>query len=321
MKFSRFIISELLTITLIALCVVLWVIFAVLVSVKWYVILSTAVFVLLVLAVWMTIKYIAVKKRTKKLDRIMSELKEGYLLGETLPEPYDAVRWEYFSVMKRISHSAIDQITRLSDAQEDYREFIEMWIHEIKTPLTSCELLIKNGGDPIKIRAELKKAENLAESVLYYVRLRTRQSDVKITCAPVEQTAESAVRDVAEMLIAAGISVEVQGKGEVTTDHKAIAFSVRQLLVNCAKYCKGCKVIIVASPQQLTVRDNGCGISPHELPCIFNRGFVGEAGRSRSGGTGMGLYLVKSICNNIGVDVAAQSKEGSYTLFTFAFRR
>lgn len=319
MNFIRFIVSQLLAITIVALCVALWCIFAYLAQAAWYVIIGTAAFAAAILVIWLIVKYAAVRRRTKKLRRIIAELKEGYLLGETLPEPYDAVRWEYYAIMKRISRSAISRIGELEESQEEYRAFIEQWIHEIKTPLTSCALLIKNGGDPVKVRAELKKADNIAENVLYFVRLRTPQGDIKITSACLSATAQSAVKDVMELMISAGISVEVKGDWQATTDHKAISFCLRQLLVNAAKYCKGCKVTIEISPEKMTVTDNGCGISAHELPCIFNRGFVGEAGRKLGGGTGMGLYLVKQTCKNLGVNISAQSQKGEYTRFTFTF--
>ncbi len=321
MKFSRFLISELLRITVAALCFALWCIFAWMSGAEAWLIAVTACGFVLVAAVWLAAKYVAANRRIKKIARILSELKEGYLLGETLPEPYDAVEWEYFNVMKGISRSAVGKIEELSASQEEYREFIEKWIHEIKTPLTSCALLLKNGGAPAAMRAELKRADNLAESVLYYVRLRTQDRDVKILDASLRATVQGAVREVTDLLIPAGISVEVEGDGQVATDHKAVAFSVRQLLVNCAKYCKGCKVRIFVSPEKLTVCDDGCGIPPHELPRIFDRGFVGEAGRKRGNGTGMGLYLVKRTCGNIGIEVTARSEQGKYTRFTFSFAR
>ena len=237
MKFSRFLISELLRITVAALCFALWCIFAWMSGAEAWLIAVTACGFVLVAAVWLAAKYVAANRRIKKIARILSELKEGYLLGETLPEPYDAVEWEYFNVMKGISRSAVGKIEELSASQEEYREFIEKWIHEIKTPLTSCALLLKNGGAPAAMRAELKRADNLAESVLYYVRLRTQDRDVKILDASLRATVQGAVREVTDLLIPAGISVEVEGDGQVATDHKAVAFSVRQLLVNCAKFC------------------------------------------------------------------------------------
>ena len=66
----------------------------------------------------------------------------------------------------------------------------------------------------------------------------------------------------------------------------------------------------------LVIEDNGSGILPHELPKIFNRGYVGSNG---SGGTGMGLYLVKQTCSALGISLTAQSEKGRFTRFTFVF--
>ena len=52
------------------------------------------------------------------------------------------------------------------------------------------------------------------------------------------------------------------------------------------------------------------------MPKIFNRGYVGSNG---SGGTGMGLYLVKQTCAALGISLTAQSQAGRFTRFTFVF--
>ena len=167
MKFSQLILSEILKITIIALCLALWCIFAVLAGVEWHAIVATVIFVVFILAVWLSVRFFIVKKRTEKLNRMISELEEGYLLGETLPRPYDAVEQQYYAIMKRVSRSAIDVIGQLEGSQEEYRDFIEKWIHEIKTPLTSCALLIKNGGDPVKVRGAEEGGKSCRERFVF----------------------------------------------------------------------------------------------------------------------------------------------------------
>ncbi|HBV52829.1 MAG TPA: sensor histidine kinase, partial [Clostridiales bacterium] len=73
------------------------------------------------------------------------------------------------------------------------------------------------------------------------------------------------------------------------TDAKALCFIIKQLLINAAKYCPGCKIEITAEHGRITVRDNGVGIPSHELRRVTERGFTGSAGRRQGGSTGMGL--------------------------------
>ena len=98
-------------------------------------------------------------------------------------------------------------------------------------------------------------------------------------------------------------------------------FAVKQLLVTCAKYCKGGRVRIEAGAGVLTVEDDGPGVPAHELPRLFGRGFVGSVGRAAGGGTGMGLYLIRETCAGLGIRVEASSREGAFTRFTFTFPR
>lgn len=319
MRFGKFLLSEIVPLLAVLLITAAWSIFAVAADVNRLFILLSVCIVAVSSAVFFTVKFIVVNKRIRKLNRIADELDEGYLLGETLPEPYGATEREYFFVMKRISHSAIARIEELRRSGEEYSDYIEKWIHEIKTPLTSCALIIANGGDRAKLMAEFKKADNLAESVLYHARLRSMEKDTALTRESVRKTADNAVKSQAELLVAAGISVNIDGDAMISTDHKSLAFSIKQLLVNCAKYCRGCKIQIEISDRCLTLTDDGRGIPSHELPCIFNRSFVGSAGRKAGGGTGMGLYLVKETCERLGIEVSAQSEPDRFTRFIFKF--
>lgn len=77
--------------------------------------------------------------------------------------------------MKTISRSAIGVAEQALRDKEDYCAYVESWIHEIKTPLTACSLILANGADTRKLRRELKNADNLTENILYYARMRGAQ--------------------------------------------------------------------------------------------------------------------------------------------------
>lgn len=93
---------------------------------------------------------------------------------------------------------------------------------------------------------------------------------------------------------------------------------------NAARY-HGEKPVITLSGKrlgrhvQLTVRDNGIGISTHELPRVFDRGFTGRNGRNRGGSTGMGLYLCKKLADALEIGLEMQSTEGLGTCVTLTF--
>ena len=110
-------------------------------------------------------------------------MQEKYLIGETLPHPRDSVELQYFLLMKEISRSAIGAVEQAREEKQDYYDYVESWVHEIKTPLTACSLILSNGGNPSKLRRELRRADNLTETILTYAKLRTVEKDTQISLA------------------------------------------------------------------------------------------------------------------------------------------
>lgn len=316
MKLSAYLRSHLIALCLVALFLAGWCVFAALAGVNGMVILLTALAVALCAAAVLACGYISADRRLKKLQRVADELERPYLLGEVLQKPVNAVELEYFNIMKTVSCSAIDAAESAARQRDEYRAYVEKWVHEIKTPLTACQLILAGGGDESKLRAQLRRADNTAESILWYARLQSAGASTQIAEVSVRAAADEAVKSEMELLIAAGVSVNTEGDFTACTDGKALVFMIKQLLVNSAKYCRGGKVWICAGQGVLTFEDNGSGILPHELPKIFNRGYTGSNG---SGGTGMGLYLVKQTCSALGISLTAQSEKGRFTRFTFVF--
>lgn len=196
---------------------------------------------------------------------------------------------------------------------------MESWVHEIKTPLTACALILANGGDPAKLRRELRRADNLTETILAYARLRTAEKDTQISAVGLRAACDQAVREEMELLIAANISVFIEGEATVYTDPKLLVFILKQLLINCAKYCPGCRVDISLGERSLTFSDNGPGIPAHELKRVTERGFTGSAGRARGESTGMGLYIVSELCKTLNIAMEIASEEQRFTRFVFRF--
>lgn len=258
-------------------------------------------------------------KRLRDLRARLWAMPDKYLIGETLERPRDAVALEYYFLMQEISRSAIGAVEQAKAEKQDYCEYVEQWVHEIKTPLTACSLILANHGEPAKLRRELRRADNLTETILAYARLRTAEKDTQITTASLRTLCAQAVQAEMELLIAAGIGVTVEGEGSVYTDAKLLIFILKQLLINCAKYCPGCQIRIALEARALTLEDNGPGIPAHELPRVTERGFTGAAWRTGGQSTGMGLYIVRELCQRLDISMEIESEEGQFTRFRFQF--
>lgn len=274
---------------------------------------------LLIIFAWMTVDFRVERMRLQKLEKLIEELPEKYLLGEVLPAPANVVERRYYRVIKEISRSAVGVAEQAKKEKEDYCDYVESWIHEIKTPLTACSLILANEGDVRKLRRELKRADNLTESILYYARMRTAEKDIKIREFFAAAAIEEAIKSQMELLIAAGISVEMEGDFMVNSDRKSLEFILKQLLINCAKYCPGCKVEITAAKGCISVRDNGIGIPSHELRRVTERGFTGSNGKHLGNSTGMGLYIVQELCRHLEITMEIDSIQDEFTCIHLSF--
>ena len=258
-------------------------------------------------------------RRLRILKSRLDALPEKYLIGETLDRPRDALELEYYLLMQEISRSAIGAVEQARADKQDYCDYVERWVHEIKTPLTACSLILANGAEPAKLRRELRRADNLTETILTYAKLRTAEKDTQISLADLRAVCHQAVREEMELLIAADISVFLDGAASVYTDPKLLVFLLKQLLINCAKYCPGCQIRMALAEGCLTFEDNGPGIPAQELNRVTERGFTGAAGRSHGQSTGMGLYIVSELCEKLNIDLQIASEEHRFTRFTLRF--
>ncbi|MDE7464590.1 MAG: hypothetical protein K2M48_06130, partial [Clostridiales bacterium] len=253
MKLRDYLASKAALLCFIGIALILWGVFAYLCGagavLLWV---SEAIFIVAVVVRY-TVGYVVVNNRLKRLKKNKDELKDKYLLGDLLPKPHDGVEREYFDVMQSVSRSAIGAVEGAEREREEYCDFVELWIHELKTPLTACSLICDVDGNVTKIKRELKRADNIADTALYYARLRTPENDSVITATDMRHTVDEAIKSQRELLVAAGIGIDVDGGFVAHTDGKAVGFVIKQLLINCAKYCAGCHIVITIENGEVKV--------------------------------------------------------------------
>ena len=315
----QFLNGKLITIGFCSLAFIFCIIFLVMLQIPFGTIMMISLTYLVLFGSWLVVTYVVEKSRLYKLRQLILELDKAYLLGEVLPEPKSLIEQKYFEVVKTISHDAITRVEAANRASIDYKEYVEVWIHELKTPLTAMSLMLANEPNIRKLRRELKRADNLTDNILHYARLQTLEKDKQFSWLQIEPLLNKAVKNQMDLLIAAKMRVKIDGDFSVYSDSKAMQFIINQLLINSAKYCPGSEITMTATDGMLIYKDNGIGILAHEIPRILERGYTGTNGRKLGTSTGMGLYIVATLCKELNIHLSISSEVDQYTRFQFTF--
>ncbi len=263
----------------------------------------------------------------EELEAIMQGLDQKQLFAECAPRPQGLYERRIFELMRRSGRAMIGQVSDARAAQGEYREYIESWVHEIKTPITAAQLVCRNaeGETRRKLLQELAQIENQVERALFYARAGSPEKDFIIRQAGLEELTAQAIARHQTLLIQSGMRIETQGLDHVVyTDEKWVCFILGQLLQNAVRYRGEAPVLVLRGRKlgrqvQLTIQDNGIGIPEHELPRIFERGFTGSNGRRYGGSTGMGLYLCRRLAGFLEIGLQVSSGVGRGTSVTLTF--
>lgn len=290
--------------------------------------------VIILLILWLltflcvqAIDYLKTRSRLKELEAIMEGLDQKYLFSECIPKAPTAYERRLQELFRRAGKSMIETVSDAQAAQREYRDYVESWVHEIKTPITAAELICRSAEPSLrqKLSQELAQIEAHVERALFYARAESPEKDFIIRQASLADIAAQAIDHHRTVLISNGVRVETENlEHAVYTDSKWAVFILGQLLQNAARYRSDKPVItlsarLLGKQVQLTVHDNGIGIPAHELPRIFDRGFTGSNGRSRGGSTGMGLYLCRKLTDSLEMELQITSTEGAGTTATVTF--
>lgn len=266
------------------------------------------------------------KEYFKAIRERVEDLEYPWLISELLPVSYRAEDRLYQELLRLVGSSAIEQIHKTEDETREYEEYIEEWIHEVKAPITSMQLMIENraGDNPILkkgLNIELGKIENDVERALYYARSEQVYKDYLIQKLNLHRVLVKAINRNRTILMNCRVKVEFEcgDDMDIYGDEKWLIFLISQILLNSVKYRSRDEARIVLSSEKkgkkiiLKIWDNGTGIKEEELPRIFEKGFTGSNGRENERSTGIGLYLVKKLCQKLDIEVWAESSFKEYT--------
>ncbi|HIX70535.1 MULTISPECIES: two-component system sensor histidine kinase SapS [Enterococcus] len=252
---------------------------------------------------------------------------QNYLTGARRED--EQLQQEYINQVIREHQSMMQEIVA---GQEEQKDYIDSWVHEIKVPLAASQLLLRSlefdipDDKYMMLENELGKIDGYVEQVLYFSRLDNFSKDYLIKDTSLKEVLLPVLRSNANYFIQRKIRYEVLGEDQsVLTDGKWLGFILQQLVSNAIKYTpsEGKITLIIekkAKGVQLSVKDTGIGIPSEDLGRIFDKGFTGQNGRfSETHATGLGLYLARNLANQLGLELTAKSVVGAGTTMSLYF--
>lgn len=275
------------------------------------------------------IEYFKRKKFYDNLLKMLEELDEKYLITEIIKTPNFLEGQIFKNSLEQIDKSTLENVNKYKYMTEDYKEYIELWIHEIKIPISASKMVIENNKNAItkSIDEELDKVENYIEQALFYARSNTVEKDYYIRKVFLKEIVTESIKKNKSSLIQGKISIDIHDLDiEVNTDNKWIVFILNQIIQNSIKYRKKENSVIEIYANQgkenviLYIKDNGIGIKQGEITRVFEKGFTGTNGRlSNKKSTGIGLYLCKKLCNKLGIGIELNSVQNEGTEVKLVF--
>lgn len=221
-----------------------------------------------------------------------------------------------------------DQMNQQQLELKQYKNYIEEWVHEIKKPLSLMTLVLENRSDQMsplvlhRMTHSRNGIKSYVDQILYFARINTPHRDYQFEPIDLKTVCHLALNENASILQETTFTATVRGPSlQVFSDQKSLIFILSQLINNSVKYVTTEPKNLYFTTTQinttatLTVMDNGNGVAQEDLPFIFDKAFTGQASSS----TGMGLFLVKQLANDLTIDISAQSAPGQGLAITLSF--
>ena len=278
-----------------------------------------------------------------KLKKATKNIKEGnldFVLEVEGNDEFSQLCQDFEEMRKRLKESTEEKI--LMDKEN--KELISNISHDLKTPITAVKGYVEGIMDGVAdtpekmdryvrtIYNKTNEMDHLINELTFYSKIDTNRIPYTFSKLNVEDY----FSDCAEEL---GLEMETRGielvyanyveKGvQVIADGEQIRRVIHNIVSNAIKYMEKPRVIIqlrvkdVGDFIQVEIEDNGRGIAAADLPYIFDRFYRADASRnSATGGSGIGLSIVKKIIEDHGGKIWATSKESIGTVMYFVIRK
>jgi len=271
-------------------------------------------------------------RKKKYYDEFLNNLElldKKYLILETLSKPNFYEGEILQQSLYAINKSMVEEVRNRQREIDEVKDYIEMWIHEVKIPISSLTLLFHNHKSEVNktYLEQIRRLDNYIDQVLYYVRSNYLEEDFIIKKVRLDKVVSGVLLKNKDDLLENEIDLDVSLKEIfVYTDQKWLDFILNQIINNSIKYKRDNvdSVIRISSFSDsekiiLGIYDNGVGISVSDIPNIFKKCYTGKNGVNKVKSTGMGLYIADKLCHKLGHVLEVYSKQGEYTEIRIVF--
>jgi signal transduction histidine kinase len=220
-----------------------------------------------------------------------------------------------------------DYLGRLARMIQREQEFTANASHELRTPLTairtSCELLLADRALPEKARTRLEMmntaAARMEEQIQTLLFLAREMSIGAVEPVSIRECVEDAVGAFRPAMAQKGLSFEarVEPEAVLSLNRQALQTVLSNLVRNAVQYTERGFIRITYGARRLTVADSGSGIAAEDQPKLFERFY--RAAPPERGGFGIGLAIVKQICDACGWTIEVASAPGRGSVFEITF--
>lgn len=281
---------------------------------------------LFVLGVIMTVDLIRYKARVKQVEDLLKRpvAEQSYNV-----EAKDILEERYVDLIHAQEKSRVDTENISAKSSKDMEQYYNIWVHQIKTPISGMNVLLQS-MEPTEEVGELQNqlfsVEQYVDMALQYQKIKSTTNDFSFAEIPLNKVIRENIRKYARLFIAKKLAVRYEETAlRVLTDEKWISFVLGQIITNAVKYSDKGSITISAYEDEcntyLSVKDEGIGISPEDLPRVFERGYTGYNGRADKKSTGIGLFLCKSVTRMLGHKIQISSEPGKGTEVTIIFSK
>lgn len=333
MKFGRYILDHKVWLGIGAFLILTINIFLMTLKSSGYLMLYVTVAVGLGVILGMYLDYARIRRFLMEIRQNVDEIDEKYLVADLLAKPEISEEEIICDILKTMELSMAGRVSDYRRRSEEYKEYVETWVHEVKIPISTARMIIENHrSDSVEesgIVDEVERISTYVEQALFYARSEAVEKDYYVKSLNLSEVVGSALTARKKSLISMKASIDMTGledATEVLSDGKWLTFILGQIIDNSIKYAKADEKLSLTffvredeGRRSLVIKDNGIGMKEEEIDRAFEKGFTGTNGRIGKASTGIGLYLCKKLCLRLGHDINLESKlgEGTSVIITF----